>query len=109
MASFLQQPIFLGTELKLNIHIEPIGEITMDDYNFEVEVYCSQKRAIVVKKQDAIRVDENNYVVRVDTNIVGSGALKCKVTAYIPDGDFEDSLRTEIVAIDTGFNIVKSL
>lgn len=22
---------FIGTELKLNIHIEPIGDITMDD------------------------------------------------------------------------------
>lgn len=109
MASFLQQPIFLGTELKLNIHIEPIGEITMDDYDFEVEIYCSSKRAITVKKSDAIRNDENNYIILVDTNIVGSGALKCKVTAYIPDGDFEDSLRTEIVIIDTGINIVKSL
>lgn len=109
MATYLEQPLFLGTGLKLNIHIEPMGEMTMDDYNFEVEIYCSSKRAITVKKQDAIRNDENNYIVLVDTNIVGSGTLKCKVTAYIPDGDFEDHLRTEIVIIDTGINIVKSL
>lgn len=109
MGNKINQSPFLGTELKLNVHIEPIGDITMDDYDFEVEVYCSPKRAIVARKEDTIRVDESNYIVLVDTNIVGAGALKCKVTAYIPDGDFEDSLRTEIVAIDTGINIVRSL
>jgi hypothetical protein len=109
MAIITNQSPFIGTELILNIHIEPIGNITMDDYNFEVEVYCSPKRAIVAKKEDAIRVDESNYVVLVDTNVVGAGALKCKVTAYIPDGDFDDSLRTEVVAIETGINIVKAL
>lgn len=33
MATINESP-FIGTELKLNIHIEPIGDITMDDYNF---------------------------------------------------------------------------
>jgi hypothetical protein len=56
-----------------------------------------------------IRVDSNNYIVLVDTNEVGAGDLKCKVTAYIPDGDFPDELRTEVVNIDTGINIIKSL
>lgn len=100
---------FIGTELKLNIHIEPIGDITMDDYDFEVEVYCSPKRPIIISKANAIRVDSDNYVVLVDTNVVGAGELKCKVTAHIPDADFDDGLRTEIAAIDTGINIIKAL
>ena len=100
---------FLGTELKLNIHIEPIGSTTMDDYEFEVEVYCSPKKTIVIPKADAIKIDENNYVVLVDTNIVGAGDLKCKVTASVPDADFPDMMRTEVVAIDTGINIIKAL
>lgn len=105
----MSNKIFLGTELKLNIHIEPIGDITMDDYNFEVEIYCSPKKTIVIPKSDAIKIDENNYIVLIDTNIVGTGDLKCKVTAHIPDADFDDDFRTEIVAIDTGININKAL
>lgn len=98
---------FIGTELKLNINIEPIGEVTMDDFDFEVEVYCSIKRVITIQKKDAIRVDQNNYMVLVDTSETGAGDLKCKVTAHIPDGDFNDGLRTEVVAVSTGITIIK--
>lgn len=100
---------FIGTELKLNIHIEPIGQITMDDYGFEVEVFCSPKKPIIIPKENTIRVDSDNYVVLVDTNVVGAGDLKCKVTAQVPDGDFADMLRTEVVCIDTGINIIKAI
>ena len=109
MASTINESPFIGTELKLNIHIEPIGDTTMDDYNFEVEVYCSPKRPIIIPKANAIRIDSDNYVVLVDTNVVGAGYLKCKVTAQVPDGDFPDLLRTEVVCIDTGINIIKAI
>lgn len=100
---------FIGTELKLNIHIEPIGDITMDDYDFEVEIYCSPNKSIKAIKTDMIRVDSSNYIALVDTMKVGTGGLKCKVIAKLPDADFEDGIRTEIAAIDTGISIVKML
>lgn len=101
--------IFLGTELKLNINIEPAGEFTMDSYDFEVEVFCSTKKTIVISKEDAIRIDENNYVVLIDTEELGAGDVKCKVIAHIPDFDFPDTLRTEVVGIDTGIRVVKTI
>lgn len=100
---------FIGTELKLNIHIESIGSITMDDYKFEVETYCIPAKTIVTNKNDMIRVDSNNYIVLVDTNEIGVGKLRCKVTAYIPDADFNDGFRTEVVNIDTGIEILRSI
>jgi hypothetical protein len=109
MAIMKNESPFIGTELKLNIHIEPIGDTTMDDYDFEVEVFCSPKKPIIIPKENTVRVDSDNYVVLVDTNIVGAGDLKCKVTAQVPDSDFPDQLRTEVVCIDTGINIVKVL
>lgn len=101
--------IFIGTELKLNINIEPIGSTTMDNYDFEVEVYCSIKRIVTIQKKDAIRIDESNYVVLVDTKETGAGDLKCRVTAHIPDDDFADGFRTEVVGLDTGINIIKQI
>lgn len=109
MAIMKNESPFIGTELKLNIHIEPIGDTTMDDYDFEVEVFCSPKKPIIIPKENTIRVDSDNYVVLVDTNIVGAGDLKCKVTAQVPDWDFPDQLRTEVVCIDTGINIIKAI
>lgn len=106
MATTYNSP-FIGTELKLNINIKPIGSITMDDYDFYVEIYCHTKKVIVIQKKDAIRVDENNYIVLVNSSEIGAGEVKCKVTAYIPDGDFNDGLRTEVVEVITGITIIK--
>lgn len=98
----------IGTEMKLNISVDPIGSTTMDDYDFVAEVFCSPSKVITVPKGEAIRVDANNYVVLVDTTILGVGKVKVKLTAAIPDEDFSDGFRTEIAVIDTGINIVKS-
>mgnify|MGYP003430352884 CR=1 FL=1 len=101
--------IFLGTELKLNINIEPMGEFTMDDYDWLVDVYCSTKRVLTISKSSAIKIDSNNYVLLVDTEELGAGDVKCKITAYIPDLDFPDTLRTEVSMIDTGINVIKTI
>lgn len=97
-----------GTELKLNIHLAPIDGMTLDGYDYTTEVFCTPKRSIVVKKSDTIRVDEENYLVRVDTNVTGVGRLACRIIAQIPDGDFDDGYRTEVVVIITNINVVKT-
>lgn len=101
--------IFIGTELKLNINIEPISDFTMDDYDWSVDVYCSTKRVLTIPKSSAIKIDSNNYVLLVDTEELGAGDIKCKITAYIPDFDFPDTLRTEVSMIDTGINVIKTI
>lgn len=106
-----QQKIFLGTELKLNINIEPINGVSMDEYDFEVELICGafKTQRKIIKKSEAIRVDADNYIICFDTTEIGIGILKCKVTAYIPDGDFKDGKRTEIIENYTGIEIIKEL
>ena len=81
----------------------------MDDYNFEVEVYCSSKFSVVITKDKAVRVDENNYIILVDTNDLGSGKIKLKITAYIPDENFPDHLRTEVTYVNTNISILMGI
>lgn len=109
MAISKRSEIFLGTEMKLSVEIEPMGHLTMDDYDFTVEIYCSTKRVLSFKKEDCIRVNAWNYLVLVDTEALGGGDVKCKVTAYLPDSDFEDMVRTEVSCVDTGITIVKNV
>jgi hypothetical protein len=106
-----RQIVFIGTELKLNVNIEPMSGATMDDYDFDVELICGsfKKSNIVINKEQTKRVDSNNYIVCFDTTEIGTGMLKCRVVAYIPDGDFKDGKRTEVTEIETGIEIVKSL
>lgn len=103
--------VFLGTELKLNINIEPMGGMSMSDYDFDIELICGsfKKQSIVFKKENAKKVDDDNYIVCFDTTDLGVGNLTCKITAYIPDGDFKDGKRTEVTEIKTGIGIVGTL
>ena len=100
--------IYQGTEIKLNVNIEPMKGVSMESYDFKVEIYTLPSKVLTFKKSDAIRVDSNNYIVLVDTSLLGAGEIKCKVTAYIPDGDFQDGLRTEIAVTNTGIDISRS-
>lgn len=99
--------IELGTELKLNIHIDPIDGQTINDFNYEIEAYCTPTKKIIKGRPDTIRRD-NDIIVCLDTKEVGTGELICKVTAYIHDGDFKDAHRTEVVVVKTGINIVRT-
>lgn len=104
--------VFLGTELKLNINISPMGNQTMETYDWQVEVSCGSfnKQKIVIPKKDAIKgSDSNNYVILVDTAALGTGKMKLRVTAYLDDGDFPDRKRTEIEEVDLGIEIVKGM
>ena len=100
--------VFSGSEIKLNVSIEPIQNKTMDDYHFSIDVYTANSSPITIDKEDAIRVDNSNYIILIDTAKIGYGRLKCKVTAEIPDLDFkDDGKRTEVVYVETGVDILK--
>ena len=104
----MEEIIYIGTEAKLNISVEPMEGAVMDNYDFECEFYCLPNRRLVFGKEQLIRVDENNYIAVIDTKPLGVGMLKCKVTAYLPDADCEDGVRTEVILIDTGYRIANA-
>lgn len=97
----------VGTEVKINVHLERMGEVTMDNYEWSAEVYTIATKVVKVSKGEAIRVDEDNYVVTVDTAKTGVGGLRMRVTADVPDGDFADGLRREIVLLNTDIEVVR--
>ena len=103
--------IYLGTELKLNVNIDPIGDNHMDNYDWKVELFTTPNKVVTVESTDnnnAIRQDADNYIIKVDTKSIGVGKLKCRVTAYIPDGDFSDYKRTEIQLYNPNIDIVRA-
>lgn len=103
----LKRLVYLGSKIKVNVSIPAIDSITMDNYDFEVVLFCYPNKSLLLRKEELIRVDESNYVARLDTTLVGEGDLKAKITAYIPDGDFEDRVRTEVIVSLVNVTIVK--
>lgn len=97
----------LGTEFKINVHIDRLDGFSMDDIEFECEFYTFRNRKTVVKKQDMVRVDQDNYLAMIDSSELGVGTIICRVIAYIPDADFDDGFRTEVEEVSTGITIVR--
>lgn len=98
-----QQIIFLGTEIKLKIEMEPIGDINMSDCDFMLEAYSgNNKNKIVLKKEGEnkdkaiISSGDNAYIFLIDSTKLGAGSLKCKLTLKVADEDFNDYKRTEV-------------
>lgn len=102
----MESQVFFGSEIKLNVGIEPIGGYHMEDFDFECEFYCFSNRRVTLGKDSLIRQDEDNYLAVLDSKSLGTGGLKCKITAHIPDGDCDDGLRTEVLILDTGIQIM---
>ena len=99
----------IGTQLKLNIHIDPLGPLHMSDYDFECKFFVFQKKAITIAKSEMLQIDQDNYAVLLDTGSLGIGNLHITLTANIPDGDFKDVLRKEVVCVPTNINIINCI
>lgn len=98
--------IYYGTELKLSISIDPIQGLKMADYDFVVELFTTTAKIVSQPKAQLIKIDDDTFVARADTKLLGKGRVTCKITAFIPDGDFKDGKRNEVCIVDTGINIV---
>lgn len=94
----------LGTEFKMNVHLEPIDGLHMSDYNFECAFFVFNDRRIVIRKSEMKKVDEDNYLAIIKTEDalkIGRGRIRAEITAFVPDAEFPDGLRTERLLICT--------
>lgn len=97
----------IGTELKINVHIDRLDGYRMSDIDFSCDFYIYTNRKVTVKKEAMVKVDDENYVACVDSTQLGVGKIMCRVTAHIPDADFEDGFRTEVDTADTNIIITR--
>ena len=97
----------IGTQLKLNISIEAINGYHMKDYEFSCMFYVDLDNPIIINKSQMKYKDADNYLVILDTTAIGIGRVRARITANIPDDDFDKKTRKEIVDIDTGIVINK--
>ena len=85
---------FIGEELKYLVQLTASG-FSMADDDFKIEVSCgSQKKTY--EKSDLIVDGQGKYYLAIDTSDFRKGDLYATVTAYVPDEDFDDGVRTEM-------------
>lgn len=87
-----------GTDVIINVHLDIPG-MTMKEADFEIMAYVYSNKTQHIKKEDMVMVDENNYKIKVDTLLIGSGTIKIDVLLKKP---FETGFIKEIESHDTG-------
>lgn len=100
-------PPAVGTKLKLNVTatFNDNRDLTLKNVDFDIVVYTGHNSRTYTK-DELIPEDDNNYIVLVDTDEVGAGEYHMKLVARIPDADFADGIRTEVVRFPTGVRVI---
>lgn len=96
-----EELVYVGTKLKYALTITSPGFDMLTD-DFTVDILGGRKR-LHFDKEDLV-VDENDqYYVCFDTEELGGGIIEAVITAFVPDDDFDDSIRKEVVKIELLF------
>ena len=90
----------IGTELKFNINVEPIGDVWLSDCDFRSTCFVFNRKTVVVNKEDML-IDDSNFLAIVDSSRLGPGRVKVKIELEIPDADCEDGFRKEVEVVCT--------
>ena len=116
--------VISGTDIKLNFDVEPMGEYTLKSYDFDIYLIGGGfKRTMLsfhkkgkegetnsfITKGLTLAEDGKSCIVAFNTADLGQGDVTAQIKAYIPDGAFDDNIRTEIAEIDTKIVIVNSI
>lgn len=95
----------VGTQLKININVEPIGETHLSDCDFNCTFFISKSKPVRQKKTDLIKVDNDNYIALVDSSLLGTGTIMLTMEINVPDTDFPNGYRKEVSTVCTGVTI----
>lgn len=92
------EPVYFGSKPKYKVSIDA-GELSMDDFDFEVRFQRGPNSTTT--RKDTMAVDEGgDYYVTMDTTQLGVGWVRAIIVVDIPDTDYEDGIRPEIVVIE---------
>lgn len=97
----------IGSQIKILIAASLPDNLTLFDVDFDVVVYNDDKKdqQKKYKKTECILTDESDYVVLVDSEELGVGTYMVKLTVYIPDTDFPDGRRKEVIRINPNVKV----
>lgn len=87
--------VLMGTELKVGIGSDRVDLAACD---FTLDIYTRPASRVSFAKADLLPIPgTGDYMAVLDSQRLGAGGvLRVELTAYIPDSDCPDGLRTEV-------------
>lgn len=94
-----------GSDLKINVSFDVGNNLTMDDVDFDCTFSVGSKK-FLIPKSGLVRLDEHNYLACIRANQLMRGQVSCEVRVKVPDTDFEDGIRNEVVRTSLDEHII---
>ena len=98
---------YVGTEFKCALTITSEG-FDMDTDPWTATVTCGKKNITCSPSERAIS-DEQGWKILVDSQLLGTGPYYLTVEIDVPDTDFEDGYRNEVLRMEKPLCIVNKL
>lgn len=90
--------IFVGTDLKFAIDITSDGfDMTRDDWT--ATVVCGKRKVVCQPDKGAFQGEDGKWYITFNTSDLGAGEYFLIVDIDVPDTDFPDNLRHEVIKL----------
>lgn len=99
--------VVLGSQIKIPFRVDLPHHCRAKNIGFSIVVrnFSDKDKHVKFKKKQCIRLGHNEYAVPVDTEALGIGLVRLKLTLHIPDRDFPGGYRKEVVDINPRISI----
>lgn len=107
--------VIIGATIKLNVYASfCTNDISLSECEFYVDVWADDKsKKRKFPKQAMIESDEDNFIIVIDSTLLGTGVVWAEVHADVPDDDcisdegIGDGIRKEIWRGETSVKIIE--
>ena len=101
------QKVAVGSQIKIAFTAKLPDGLLLKDVDFTVDVrnFSDKDKVLTFTKDECIQACDNEYVALVDTDKLGIGIVHLRLTVRIPDEDFPDGYRKEIMNINPRISI----
>ncbi|MBR6732149.1 MAG: hypothetical protein IKL91_05495 [Bacteroidales bacterium] len=98
----------VGLDFKLKITQPTINDkYNLSNTEWSVDVFVSSSSVLTIEKDEAKKVDDNNYLIPVESSKLGAGKYYTILTIKVPDSDFAKGYRTESWQRYSGVTVYK--
>ena len=96
---------YIGSGIKWAVTLSCEG-FSMNDDDWKIIITCGSK-TLEFTKENSVQDGDGQWYIAVDTSKLSPGKAIITGVAYVPDNDFENGVRTEI--LERGLINIKSL
>lgn len=98
--------LYKGSVEPFIITMPTIEESSLASASWRLKVWASE--CVIINKEDAIRITDEQFKVYVDTSKIGRGVVKMQLLIDMIDVDYASGVRPQMPIYETNYVVVDS-